>query len=73
MVVFSSLAPHATGVNTTDRPREAYIIQYVHDGAVGHLPGPDGAPGPPIALDDPTRQFPVLRDGIPVAPPETDA
>ncbi|HRW39363.1 MAG TPA: hypothetical protein P5254_16825 [Aquihabitans sp.] len=30
---------------------------------------PDGSPGAPLALDDPGRQFPVLRDGAPVPPP----
>jgi ectoine hydroxylase-related dioxygenase (phytanoyl-CoA dioxygenase family) len=69
VVVFSSLSPHATGVNTTGSVREAYIVQYAHDGAVGRLPGPDGQPGDPISLDEPARQFPVLVDGRRVAPP----
>lgn len=69
VVVFSSLSPHATRVNTTGEVREAYIVQYAHDGAVGRLPGPGGEPGPPISLDEPTRQFPVLVGGERVPPP----
>jgi ectoine hydroxylase-related dioxygenase (phytanoyl-CoA dioxygenase family) len=69
VVVFSSLTPHATRVNTTDEVREAYIVQYAHDGAVGRLPNTDGSPGARAELDEPTRQFVVLRDGRPVAPP----
>jgi hypothetical protein len=69
VVVFSSLTPHATGANRTDQVRKAYIVQYAHEGAVGHQPGPDGRQGPATALDAPDRQFPVLVDGRPVPPP----
>ncbi len=57
------------GANVTTETRKAYIVQYAHDGAVGRMPGPDGEPGPPISLAEPTRQFPVLVGGQPVAPP----
>ncbi len=36
IVVFSSLSPHATRVNTTDEVRRAYIVQYCHADAVAH-------------------------------------
>ena len=49
--------------------RRAYIVQYAHDGARGRHAAPDGSPGSTFSLDDPARQFPVLRDGAPVAPP----
>ena len=68
VVVFSSLTPHATRVNATGQVREAYIVQYAHDGAVARSPGLDGSPGAPQPLDEPTRQFLVLRDGRPVTP-----
>ena len=32
MVVFSSLTPHMTGPNLTDKTRKAYILQYIPDG-----------------------------------------
>ena len=47
IVVFSSLTPHATGRNTTDEVRQAYIVQYAPDGAVT-LEG-DPAQGAPTA------------------------
>ena len=43
--MFSSLTPHATGHNTTDEVRKAYILQYAPDGAVALEGDPDdGAP-----------------------------
>ena len=64
IVVFSSLTPHATGHNTTDATRKAYILQYAPDGAVAlHGDPADGAPSARIAQDDPRRQFPVLTAG----------
>ena len=72
VVVFSSLTPHATGVNTTDEVREAYIVQYAHDGAVGRIAAPDGALGPELALDEPQRQFLVLQDGVALDPDPLD-
>ena len=45
VVVFSSLTPHATGHNTTDEVRKAYILQYAPDGAVALQGDPaDGSP-----------------------------
>jgi ectoine hydroxylase-related dioxygenase (phytanoyl-CoA dioxygenase family) len=63
-VVFSSLTPHATGRNTTDAIRRAYIVQYAPDGAECLRGDPDA--GPPVARDPqatPERQFPLLVAG----------
>ena len=67
-VVFSSLTPHMTGPNRTADARKAYILQYAPAGAeVLHGdPLSDTVPERRPA-DDPQRQFPVLRDGRPVA------
>ena len=70
VVVFSSLTPHATKLNTTDAVRKAYIMQYIPDGAVV-LRG-NGASGPPVQRDllgDDERAFWVVRDGERVEPP----
>ncbi len=61
IVVFSSLTPHATGPNTTDEVRKAYIVQLAPDGAA--IIGDDGTRTP---ASDPARQFPVLVGGHPV-------
>jgi len=66
VVVFSSLSPHATRVNTADHVRKAYIIQYCHDGAVGFTPRHDGSRSRPQPQDEPDRQFAVLSGGHPV-------
>ncbi len=67
-VVFSSLTPHQTGPNLTDEPRKAYIVQY---GRVGmqRVLGDWQAGAEPTGseeCDNPDRQFPVLRGGVPV-------
>lgn len=70
VVVFSSLTPHLTGPNVTDRVRKAYIVQYAPAGATV-LEGDPNA-GPPTGrrpCDDPVRQFPVVRGGELVSPP----
>ena len=66
-LVFSSLTPHMTGPNLTDRVRKAYILQYAPTGA-RVLRGDPRAGGPTerLACDDPQRQFPVLRGGRPL-------
>ncbi len=69
IVVFSSLSPHATRRNVTDDVRKAYIVQYCHDGSVGHLPRADGTRGDPMPQDDPSRQFLVVSGGMPVGDP----
>ncbi|MGH9031589.1 MAG: phytanoyl-CoA dioxygenase family protein [Acidimicrobiia bacterium] len=66
IVVFTSLTPHATGRNSTDDVRKAYIVQYAPDGAVARRGDPSGEPGPPELQDDAERQFLVLRHGEPV-------
>ena len=70
VVVFSSLSPHATRVNTTDDVRKAYIVQYAHADAVGYSRGESGAPGAPTPQNDPDRQFEVLRGGLACRPPD---
>jgi ectoine hydroxylase-related dioxygenase (phytanoyl-CoA dioxygenase family) len=65
IVVFSSLTPHCTGANRTDRTRKAYIVQYAPDGAeVLHVEGDGRVARTPA--DDPARQFSVLIAGRPV-------
>ncbi len=54
VAVFSSLSPHRTGPNLTQKTRKAYIIQYAEDGAVIHLPD-----GSTVLANDPERQFHV--------------
>ena len=64
IVVFSSLTPHHTGVNQTDEVRKAYIVQYAPAGAEALQGDPEA--GPPIgrvAMDDPDRQYWVVRSG----------
>ena len=52
IAVFSSLSPHRTGPNLTQKTRKAYILQYADDGAVIHLPDGSNA-----MANDPERQF----------------
>lgn len=52
VVVFSSLAPHRTGPNTSEAVRKAYILQYAPDGAVVHT-----LDGQVVPQDDPERQY----------------
>jgi ectoine hydroxylase-related dioxygenase (phytanoyl-CoA dioxygenase family) len=68
IVVFSSLTPHSTGPNTTADVRKAYIVQFAPAGAyvVRDEPGGDTAHVP---ADDESRQYVVVRDGLPVTPP----
>ncbi len=61
IVVFSSLAPHRTGPNTSSGVRKAYILQYAPDGARALAPGETAA----VLQDDPDRQYPVLSGGEP--------
>ncbi len=65
VVVFSSLTPHCTGPNRSERTRKAYIVQYAPDGAEILREGKDGAVTR-VRADDPARQYPVL--GCAVAP-----
>lgn len=70
IVVFSSLSPHLTGPNTTDDVRKAYILQYAPDGAETLQGDPaSGAALGRASCTDPSRQYPVLSGGTPVAPP----
>ncbi|MEQ8860958.1 MAG: phytanoyl-CoA dioxygenase family protein [Pseudomonadales bacterium] len=56
IVVFSSLTPHRTGPNLTDRVRKSYILQYAPDGAAVYREGRDE----PELQNDPERQFLVV-------------
>jgi ectoine hydroxylase-related dioxygenase (phytanoyl-CoA dioxygenase family) len=67
IVVFSSLTPHLTGPNTTDDTRKAYILQYAPPDALIQVGDPEeGPPTGCVSADAPDRQFPVVRDGMPV-------
>lgn len=66
VVVFSSLTPHRTGPNHTDAVRSAYIVQYAPDGAVKLEGDPASVTASEAArrpLDDPERQYLVVKDG----------
>ena len=70
IVVLSSLTPHCTGSNRTERVRKSYIVQFAPDGAVVYPRGADGeeeleSEGVPADARD--RQFPILARGVPVA------
>ena len=66
VVVFSSLTPHCTGANRTERVRKAYIVQFAPDGAeVLHVNGKGAVTR--VAARHPGRQFPVLTHGQPVS------
>jgi phytanoyl-CoA hydroxylase len=67
IVVFSSLTPHCTGPNRTADVRKSYIVQYAPDGAEVLVADRDGDVQR-YPADDARRQFPVLREGRPVAP-----
>lgn len=68
IVVFSSLTPHSTGPNSTGTVRKAYIVQFAPDQAYVLQRGQQTDPQH-VTADDPTRQFVILRDGVPVTPP----
>jgi ectoine hydroxylase-related dioxygenase (phytanoyl-CoA dioxygenase family) len=65
IVVFSSLTPHATGPNRSDRVRKSYIVQLAPDGA--RIADPDVPPEAWPTCDAPDRQYPILVGGRPVA------
>ncbi|XOV88799.1 MAG: phytanoyl-CoA dioxygenase family protein [Pseudomonadota bacterium] len=69
IVVFSSLTPHRTGPNTTNRVRKAYIVQYSHDGAIMYPRQVDKA----LFQDDPERNFLICKDGQPVPQQQSPA
>lgn len=59
IVVFSSLAPHRTGPNTSAETRKAYILQYAPEGAIVRT-----VEGQQIPQDDPERQFTILTGSV---------
>lgn len=62
IVVFTSLTPHRTGPNTTKSVRKSYILQYAPEGARVMPAG--------TACDAPDRQYPILKAGHRVLPPD---
>ena len=67
--VFSSLTPHLTGPNTTDKVRKAYILQYAPEGAELLSGDPmAGSPTGRVPCNEPSRQYPVARGGSPIPP-----
>ena len=67
IVVFSSLTPaRHPAATVTDDVRKAYIVQYCHDGSVGHLPRADGSRG---RRDPPGRPRPPVPRGVAEAYP----
>lgn len=66
VVVFTSLTPHATGRNTTDEVRKAYIVQYVPDGAIALDGSAATGAGTPRPLIDDLLNRPTVRAGRPV-------
>ncbi len=58
MVVFSSLTPHMTGPNLTNKTRKAYILQYIPDGTERVFDD-----GRRVDLCDPQFNFPILENG----------
>jgi phytanoyl-CoA hydroxylase len=64
IVVFSSLTPHATGPNLTNRLRKSYIVQFAPEGA--ELIDPNITAGKRFRCDAADRQYPILVDGQPV-------
>jgi ectoine hydroxylase-related dioxygenase (phytanoyl-CoA dioxygenase family) len=66
IVIFSSLTPHMTGVNTTSETRKAYILQYAPEGSFLLKGDPNnGQPDNREAANEPDRQFVILKDGLP--------
>lgn len=64
IVVFSSLTPHMTGPNLTQKTRKAYIIQYAPEGS--HLLKGDSGSGKVDSREpatEPQRQFEILVNG----------
>jgi len=68
VVVFSSLTPHRTGPNSSGSARKTYIVQFAPDGAC-KIDENGGRASTP--MNAPDRQFLVLDDGRPVAPPDS--
>jgi len=71
VVVFSSLTPHMTGPNLTDRLRKTYIVQYAPDGAnvITVVDGEQVA----VPCSAPDRQYSILVEGEPVGRNESSA
>jgi hypothetical protein len=66
VVVFSSLTPHRSGPNTSPSTRKAYVVQYALDGSVVSRDPLHGI-GTDLTMNDPDRQYLIVRDGRAVA------
>ena len=61
IAIFSSLTPHRTGPNLSDKVRKSYILQYAPEGArrlISHTLTEE--------VNDESRQFLILKDGLAV-------
>ncbi len=65
IVVFSSLTPHATGPNTSDATRKAYIVQFAVDGTEIITNDAGGGESTRTPAAAPDRQFEILHGGAP--------
>jgi ectoine hydroxylase-related dioxygenase (phytanoyl-CoA dioxygenase family) len=70
IVVFSSLTPHATGPNLTAAVRKAYIVQFAPDGAQSIRANPQTGKPERMLQTAADRQYFIVREGVPVAPPD---
>ena len=61
VVVFSSLTPHMTGPNLTDRLRKTYIVQFAPDGA--HAIRVEDGERSAAPCAEPDRQYSILVGG----------
>jgi phytanoyl-CoA hydroxylase len=61
VLVFSSLTPHMTGPNLTDRLRKTYIVQFAPDGA--HAIRVEDGERSAVRCAEPDRQYSILVGG----------
>ncbi|HCC45006.1 MAG TPA: hypothetical protein DEQ32_11435 [Gammaproteobacteria bacterium] len=62
VIVFSSLTPHRTGPNKTDKERKSYILQYCQEGSVMVAHDDENALNH-RPQNHPNRQYPIVVDG----------
>ena len=58
IAIFSSLTPHRTGPNLSDKVRKSYILQYAPEGSKRLI-----SQSLTEQVNDETRQFLILKDG----------
>lgn len=66
IAIFSSLTPHATGLNESEAVRKSYIVQFAPDGAHTLRTDPAGDGVVQDSQAHPRRQPLLLRDGQPL-------